>query len=173
MTIRSKADRVGVAAQHAQVGQRVLDLAPLVEARSADELVADGVAQERLLDRPALRVRAVHHRDVAQSRAIEEAFLRYAIRYQLIGGTHFYQRREVKDALAYTARAATRTPTSSLPKRIVNVPAGGIGNKAPRGGPPGGGEGRVYWAGLEAAADARPRGSPRGPARHWPTSSAS
>ena len=37
----------------------------------------------------------------AQSRAIEEAFLRYGIRYQLVGGTRFYQRREVKDALAY------------------------------------------------------------------------
>ena len=65
LMIRSKADDVGVAPEHAQVGQRVLDLAPLVEARSADELVADAVAQERLLDRPALRVRAVHHRDVA------------------------------------------------------------------------------------------------------------
>ena len=37
----------------------------------------------------------------AQSRAIEESFLRYGIRYQLVGGTRFYQRREVKDALAY------------------------------------------------------------------------
>ena len=37
----------------------------------------------------------------AQSRAIEESFLRYGIRYQLVGGTRFYRRREVKDALAY------------------------------------------------------------------------
>ncbi len=37
----------------------------------------------------------------AQSRAIEESFLRYGIRYQLVGGTRFYARREVKDALAY------------------------------------------------------------------------
>jgi DNA helicase-2/ATP-dependent DNA helicase PcrA len=37
----------------------------------------------------------------AQSRAIEESFLRYGIRYQLVGGTRFYSRREVKDALAY------------------------------------------------------------------------
>ena len=41
------------------------------------------------------------YRTNAQSRAIEEAFLRYGIRYQLVGGTRFYQRREVKDALAY------------------------------------------------------------------------
>ena len=44
---------------------------------------------------------AVMYRMNAQSRAIEEAFLRYGIRYQLVGGTRFYQRREVKDALAY------------------------------------------------------------------------
>ena len=42
--------RVAVVAQGAQVGERVLDLAPLVEARAADELVAQAVAQERLLD---------------------------------------------------------------------------------------------------------------------------
>ena len=44
---------------------------------------------------------AVMYRMNAQSRAIEEAFLRYGIRYQLVGGTRFYARREVKDALAY------------------------------------------------------------------------
>ena len=44
---------------------------------------------------------AVMYRMNAQSRAIEEAFLRYGIRYQIVGGTRFYQRREVKDALAY------------------------------------------------------------------------
>ena len=58
--------RVVVGAQHAQVGERVLDLAPLVEARAADQLVAQAVAQERLLDRAALGVRPVHDRDVAQ-----------------------------------------------------------------------------------------------------------
>ena len=52
---------VGVGAEHPQVGQRVLDLAPLVEPRPADELVADAVAEERLLDRAGLRVHPVHH----------------------------------------------------------------------------------------------------------------
>ncbi len=49
-----------------QVGQRVLDLAPLVEAGAAHELVAQPVAQERLLDGSALGVGAVHDRDVLQ-----------------------------------------------------------------------------------------------------------
>ena len=54
-------------------------------------------------DAGTLRARdiAVMYRMNAQSRAIEESFLRYGIRYQLVGGTRFYSRREVKDALAY------------------------------------------------------------------------
>ena len=55
---------VMVVAQDAQVGQRVLDLAALVEARAAHELVGQPVAQEGLLERPALGVGAVHHGDV-------------------------------------------------------------------------------------------------------------
>ena len=66
LMIRSKAADVVSLRSDAQVGQRVLDLAALVEARAADELVAHAVAQERLLDRPALGVGAVHDRDVAR-----------------------------------------------------------------------------------------------------------
>ena len=50
LMMRSNAADVAVGAQDAQVGQRVLDLAPLVEARAADQLVAQPVAQERFLD---------------------------------------------------------------------------------------------------------------------------
>ncbi len=60
-----EADAVGVRAQDPQVGERVLDLAPGVEPRAADELVAEAVAQERFLDRPGLGVHPVHDRDVA------------------------------------------------------------------------------------------------------------
>ena len=49
---------------------------------------------------------AVMYRTNAQSRPLEEAFLRYGLPYQLVGGTRFYQRREVKDALAYLRIAA-------------------------------------------------------------------
>ena len=67
----------------------------------------------------------------AQSRAIEEAFLRYGIRYQLVGGTRFYQRREVKDALAYLRVLRSDTDGVSF-ERIINVPARGIGDKTSR-----------------------------------------
>jgi DNA helicase-2/ATP-dependent DNA helicase PcrA len=71
---------------------------------------------------------AVMYRMNAQSRAIEESFLRYGIRYQLVGGTRFYARREVKDALAYLRILRSDTDSISF-ERIVNVPARGIGEK--------------------------------------------
>jgi DNA helicase-2/ATP-dependent DNA helicase PcrA len=71
---------------------------------------------------------AVMYRMNSQSRAIEEAFLRYGIRYQLVGGTRFYQRREVKDALAYLRVLRSDTDAVSF-ERIINVPARGIGDK--------------------------------------------
>jgi DNA helicase-2/ATP-dependent DNA helicase PcrA len=71
---------------------------------------------------------AVMYRMNAQSRAIEESFLRYGIRYQLVGGTRFYSRREVKDALAYLRILRSDTDSVSF-ERIINVPARGIGDK--------------------------------------------
>jgi DNA helicase-2/ATP-dependent DNA helicase PcrA len=71
---------------------------------------------------------AVMYRTNAQSRAIEEAFLRYGIRYQLVGGTRFYQRREVKDALAYLRILRSDTDQVSF-ERVINVPARGLGEK--------------------------------------------
>jgi DNA helicase-2/ATP-dependent DNA helicase PcrA len=71
---------------------------------------------------------AVMYRMNAQSRAIEESFLRYGIRYQLVGGTRFYQRREVKDALAYLRVLRSDTDEVSF-ERIINVPPRTIGDK--------------------------------------------
>jgi DNA helicase II / ATP-dependent DNA helicase PcrA len=72
---------------------------------------------------------AVLYRTNAQSRAIEEAMLRHGIPYQIIGGTRFYQRREVKDALAYLRTLRTDTDVVSF-ERILNVPARAIGEKS-------------------------------------------
>jgi DNA helicase-2/ATP-dependent DNA helicase PcrA len=81
-------------------------------------------------DEETLRARdvAVMYRMNAQSRAIEESFLRYGIRYQLVGGTRFYARREVKDALAYLRILRSDTDSVSF-ERIINVPARAIGDK--------------------------------------------
>jgi len=81
-------------------------------------------------DAGTLRARdiAVMYRMNAQSRAIEESFLRYGIRYQLVGGTRFYSRREVKDALAYLRVLRSDADVVSF-ERIINVPARAIGDK--------------------------------------------
>ena len=71
---------------------------------------------------------AICYRINAQSRVLEEAFMRFGIPYQLVGGTRFYERREVKDALAYVRLARNAADRVAL-ERIINVPARGIGEK--------------------------------------------
>lgn len=72
---------------------------------------------------------AVLYRTNAQSRAMEEAFIRYGIPYRVIGGTRFYERREVKDIIAYLRLIANPNDRISL-ERIINVPTRGIGTKS-------------------------------------------
>ena len=71
---------------------------------------------------------AVMYRTNAQSRALEEAFMREQIRYRLVGGTRFYERREVKDIIAYM-RMIQNPHDNVAFQRVVNVPARGIGQK--------------------------------------------
>ena len=69
---------------------------------------------------------AVLFRTNAQSRVIEEALGRAGIRYRVVGGVRFYERREVKDALAYLKLLLNPDDDVSL-RRVVNVPARGVG----------------------------------------------
>jgi ATP-dependent DNA helicase UvrD/PcrA len=69
---------------------------------------------------------AIFYRTNAQSRAFEEVFLRNAIPYILVSGTAFYQRAEVKDALAYLRLAVNRRDEISF-KRAINQPRRGVG----------------------------------------------
>jgi len=69
---------------------------------------------------------AVFYRTHAQSRVLEEILVRYGVPYQVIGGPKFYDRREVKDAMAYL-RALVNPADEVAVKRIVNVPKRGIG----------------------------------------------
>ncbi len=71
---------------------------------------------------------AVFYRTNAQSRALEETFIRKAVPYKVIGGVKFYERREVRDALAYV-RAAVNPLDEVSVRRVLNVPARGIGVK--------------------------------------------
>jgi DNA helicase-2/ATP-dependent DNA helicase PcrA len=71
---------------------------------------------------------AVMYRTNAQSRALEEALIRMKVPYALVGGTRFYERREVKDALAYLRLVQNPHDVVSF-TRVVNVPGRGIGQK--------------------------------------------
>ena len=72
---------------------------------------------------------AVMYRVNSQSRALEEACLRYGIKYRLVGGVRFYQRREVKDVIAYLRLINNPDDDVSL-ARVVNVPLRGIGQRS-------------------------------------------
>mgnify|MGYP003395828811 CR=1 FL=1 len=75
----------------------------------------------------ALKDIVVLYRTNAQSRALEEFFLENNISYKIVGGIKFYQRKEVKDIIAYLRFLHNQSDLVSL-KRIINVPARGIGN---------------------------------------------
>jgi DNA helicase-2/ATP-dependent DNA helicase PcrA len=72
---------------------------------------------------------AVMYRTNAQSRVLEEAFIRYGMAYKLVAGTRFYERREVKDVIAYLRLIQNPYDTVSL-LRIINVPQRGIGERS-------------------------------------------
>ena len=69
---------------------------------------------------------AVLYRTNAQSRAIEDALMREGVAYRIIGGVRFYERKEIKDALAYLRLLINPHDDVSF-RRVVNVPARGIG----------------------------------------------
>jgi DNA helicase-2/ATP-dependent DNA helicase PcrA len=71
---------------------------------------------------------AVMYRTNAQSRALEEEFVRRGMKYRLVRGTRFYERKEVKDAIAYLRLVHNPRDSVSM-ARIINTPARGIGAK--------------------------------------------
>jgi DNA helicase-2/ATP-dependent DNA helicase PcrA len=85
---------------------------------------------ERLVEEGSkLRDCAVMYRTNAQSRALEEAFLRYGTPYKLVAATRFYERREVKDIIAYLRVIQNPHDNVSL-QRIINIPGRGIGQQS-------------------------------------------
>jgi DNA helicase-2/ATP-dependent DNA helicase PcrA len=94
------------------------------EAQSVVSEIEKLVSQEQI----DLKDCAVMYRVNAQSRALEETFLRYGLSYKLVGGTRFYQRQEVKDIIAYLRVIHNLQDNVSL-LRIINVPGRGVGQK--------------------------------------------
>jgi DNA helicase-2/ATP-dependent DNA helicase PcrA len=91
------------------------------------------VAEEidKLTDEGAARAGdvAVFYRTNAQSRVFEEVFIRVGMPYKVVGGVRFYERREVRDALAYLRTLVNPADQVSL-RRILNTPKRGIGDRA-------------------------------------------
>ncbi|GAB2599443.1 DNA helicase [Paractinoplanes abujensis] len=94
---------------------------------------ADWVAREidRLTDRGEIRPGdvAVFYRTNAQSRVFEEVFIRVGLPYKVVGGVRFYERKEVRDALAYLRAVVNDDDTVSI-RRVLNTPKRGIGDRA-------------------------------------------
>ncbi|GAC1439799.1 MAG: DNA helicase PcrA [Mycobacteriales bacterium] len=86
---------------------------------------------DRLLDEDRVKHSdvAVFYRTNAQSRVFEEVFVRVGLPYRVVGGVRFYERKEVRDALAYLRVLANPADTVSL-RRILNTPRRGIGDRA-------------------------------------------
>src|SRR5271168_1422239 len=94
------------------------------DAQAEAEFVAGEL--ERILNDDSAQTCAVEYRTNFQSRAFEEVFRRRGLRYKLVGGFSFYNRAEVKDALAYVRLAMHPEDDISL-LRVMNVPPRGIG----------------------------------------------
>ena len=72
---------------------------------------------------------AIFYRTNSQSRALEEMLVRSGMPYKIVGGTKFYERREIKDAMAYLHAIANPDDTVSV-RRVINMPRRGLGEKA-------------------------------------------
>jgi DNA helicase-2/ATP-dependent DNA helicase PcrA len=93
------------------------------------QFVAGEIVRLRQAERARYADAAVFYRTNAQSRTFEEVFIRLGLPYKVVGGVRFYERREVRDAIAYLRTIANRTDDVSL-RRILNVPKRGIGDRA-------------------------------------------
>ena len=108
------------------------ELATVVETYTEQEEARFVVNEiERLVgqDKLSLGDCAVMYRTNAQSRALEEIFVRYGMPYKLVASTRFYDRREVKDSISYLRLIQNSSDSVSL-LRIINVPGRGIGQRS-------------------------------------------
>jgi DNA helicase-2/ATP-dependent DNA helicase PcrA len=102
---------------------------PIVYVSAGDEIeeadyITRAIRETRQLDIKAMT--AILYRTNAQSRAIEDALMREGIPYKIIGGVRFYERKEIKDVLAYLRLVMNPHDDVSF-RRVVNVPTRGIG----------------------------------------------
>ncbi len=106
------------------------NLIEVIKAVSDNEegrLVASSIFEEKMQHQLKFSDFVVLYRTNSQSRAIEEALRRMNIKYKVVGGLSFYQRKEIKDLLAYLRFALNQNDEASF-RRIINLPKRGIGD---------------------------------------------
>jgi DNA helicase-2/ATP-dependent DNA helicase PcrA len=103
-------------------------LRELFNAEEEAQYVVDTILELQRQDAAQPGEVAIMYRTNAQSRALEDAFVRAGIPYKLVGATRFYARKEIKDVLAYLRIVNNPADTISL-QRVINVPPRGIGDK--------------------------------------------
>jgi len=91
------------------------------------KIVAEGISQEKSLKGLKYKDFSILYRTNAQSRSLEEALRKLGIPYKLYGGTSFYQRKEIKDLIAYFRLTFNPNDEEAL-KRVINYPRRGIGD---------------------------------------------
>ncbi len=106
-------------------GEKII-LARTMTDNDEGRFVADAIKEQQMRNHYANKDFALLYRTNAQSRSFEESLRRMNIPYRLVGGTSFYQRKEVKDYLAYLRLVVNSQDEENL-KRIINYPARGIG----------------------------------------------
>jgi len=102
----------------------------LIKSASDNEegkLVATSIFEEKVQHQLHNKDFAVLYRTNSQSRAMEESLRKLNIKYKIVGGLSFYQRKEIKDLLAYMRFTINHNDEESL-KRVINLPKRGIGN---------------------------------------------
>jgi DNA helicase II / ATP-dependent DNA helicase PcrA len=106
------------------------NLVELIKAVSDNEegrLIATSIFEEKMQHQLKFSDFVVLYRTNSQSRALEEALRRMNIKYKIVGGLSFYQRKEIKDLLAYLRFALNQNDEASF-RRIINLPKRGIGD---------------------------------------------
>jgi DNA helicase II / ATP-dependent DNA helicase PcrA len=106
------------------------NLVELIKAVSDNEegrLVASSIFEEKMQHQLKFSDFVILYRTNSQSRALEESLRRLNIKYKIVGGLSFYQRKEIKDLLAYMRFVLNQNDEASF-KRIINLPKRGIGD---------------------------------------------
>lgn len=105
----------------------LIELIKAVSDNEEGRLIASSIFEEKMQHQLRFSDFAVLYRTNSQSRAIEEALRRMNVKYKVIGGLSFYQRKEIKDLLAYLRYAINQQDEASF-RRIINLPKRGIGD---------------------------------------------